>query len=343
MPWHCSLISQSVQRLGTPFAWSATPLSFTWWHWWCSLGDGFVVCQFILCARHFVLALWLCLQICPPGASCWAHHRTKSTSCTICVSRPNQQGHLQQRLHGEVDNQVVMQARQVCFSEKSYFATHSSAQFRTRRCDTARPGREFVPHSERVELVDAVMFPIEGQDQISATSAPGRVPRAKMIMQVRLHAQVSCDRPIAIVKSSGTAVLGRTRAASAIKPRTKCLEHDTSWPIESKDATSLPLIDFTVQLTSLEGFVGPALPSWARESSLSLSIPFHPFAAAKESVDAVKEVLHDVLGLLPASPNDGLGGRELGTRHIAPQLTCGGDHRRTPCSKNTHIFLPKNS
>ena len=29
VPWHCSLISQSVQRLGTPFAWSATPLSFT--------------------------------------------------------------------------------------------------------------------------------------------------------------------------------------------------------------------------------------------------------------------------------------------------------------------------
>ena len=69
VPWHCSVISQPVQRLGTPLAWSATPLSFTWWHWWPALGDGVVVCQFILCARHFVLALWLCLQICLAGAS----------------------------------------------------------------------------------------------------------------------------------------------------------------------------------------------------------------------------------------------------------------------------------
>ena len=69
VPWHCSVISQPVQRLGAPLAWSATPLSFTWWQWWPTLGDGVVVCQFILCARHFVLALWLCFQICLAGAS----------------------------------------------------------------------------------------------------------------------------------------------------------------------------------------------------------------------------------------------------------------------------------
>ena len=34
------VISQPVQRLGDPFAWSATRLSFTWWHWWPAVGDG---------------------------------------------------------------------------------------------------------------------------------------------------------------------------------------------------------------------------------------------------------------------------------------------------------------
>ena len=101
VPWHCSLISQSVQRLGT-FAWSATPLSFTWWHRWPSLGDGFVVCQFMLCARHFVLPLWVCLQICPACAS------STNTSCTMCVSaRTNRAICSSQRLHGEIDNHVL--------------------------------------------------------------------------------------------------------------------------------------------------------------------------------------------------------------------------------------------
>ena len=40
-----------------------TTILFTWWHWWPMLGDGVVVCKIMLCARHFVLALWLCLQI----------------------------------------------------------------------------------------------------------------------------------------------------------------------------------------------------------------------------------------------------------------------------------------
>ena len=53
------VISQPVQRLGAPSPWSATPLSFTRWHWWPALGDGVVFCLFILFARRFALAVWL--------------------------------------------------------------------------------------------------------------------------------------------------------------------------------------------------------------------------------------------------------------------------------------------
>ena len=105
-----------------------------------------------------------------------------------------------------------------------------------------------MPHKKRVtrrfELVDAVVVPTHGEDDIPTTSAPGRVPGPEMIMQVRLLAQVSRDRPIAIVKSSKTAVLERTRAPGAIKPRKAHLGRDTSSPTQGKDAMCLPLIDF---------------------------------------------------------------------------------------------------
>ena len=56
VPWHCSVSSQPVQRLGAPFAWSATLLSFTWWHWWSALRDGVIVCQF----TWHVISRWRC-------------------------------------------------------------------------------------------------------------------------------------------------------------------------------------------------------------------------------------------------------------------------------------------
>ena len=73
-----------------------------------------------------------------------------------------------------------------------------------------------------------------------------------MIMQVRLHTRKS---PVTDQspphqnmrsESSKTAVLKGTRAPGAIKPRRVRLEHDTSSPIESKDAMGPALIDFTL-------------------------------------------------------------------------------------------------
>ena len=54
---HCSVISQTVQRLGAPFAWSATPLSFTWWHGCPRLMMASLIVSFIVCTSFRVIVV----------------------------------------------------------------------------------------------------------------------------------------------------------------------------------------------------------------------------------------------------------------------------------------------
>ena len=114
VPWHCSLISQS----------SRNTFRMVGGHRCLSRGG--------IGGPRLVMASLFVSSFCVHVISCYRcgcvfrfvrrARAPTNTSCTICVSaRTNRAICSSQRLHGEIDNHVLIQAKQVCFSEKSYF------------------------------------------------------------------------------------------------------------------------------------------------------------------------------------------------------------------------------
>ena len=65
VPWHNTAISLATSRGSFRVVGDTAVFQVVWR----AIGDGVVVCRFNLRARHLVLVLWRCLQICLAGAS----------------------------------------------------------------------------------------------------------------------------------------------------------------------------------------------------------------------------------------------------------------------------------
>ena len=154
------------------------------------------------------------------------------------------------------------------------------------------------------------------ENQIPTMSGPGRVPRPEMIMQVRLHTEVTRDGPIAFCREL------QDWEELALKERSNHAGH--AWSM-TQASQSRAMVLWTPHsstspcrsLTVTQEEPGLRRTPWLANYCCYAPLTPHPFQATgtEERVDAVKGFLHDVLDFLAASPNDCLEGAslELGT------------------------------